>query len=90
MCLSIRCRALPKMTRQELIELGNRIIKAGGTENELDELCEIFNKNVPYPDGANLFYYPENYNARKDNLNQYNPTVESIVDKCLTYKAIQL
>ncbi|WP_072996057.1 bacteriocin immunity protein [Pseudozobellia thermophila] len=78
------------MTRKELIELGKRIIKAEGTESELDKLYEIFNKNVPYPNGANLFYYPENYNARKDNLSQYNPTIESIVDKCLAYKAIQL
>ncbi|MCL5130538.1 bacteriocin immunity protein [Algibacter sp. L4_22] len=78
------------MKRKELIELGKRIIKAEGTERELDELYEIFNKNVPYPNGANLFYYPENYNARKDNLNLYNPTVESIVDKCLNYKAINL
>lgn len=78
------------MTREELIELGKQILKAEGTENELDELHQTFNKNVPHPNGANLFYYPENYNARKDNLNQYNPTVESIVDKCLNYKAIQL
>jgi len=78
------------MTREELIILGNRIITSEGTEKELDELYELFNKNIPYPDGANLFYYPENYNARKDNLSQYNPTVESIVDKCLAYKAIRL
>lgn len=78
------------MTRKDLIELGKRIIKADGTENELDELYELFNKSVPYPNGANLFYYPEKYNARRDNLNQYKPTVESVVDKCLNYKAIQL
>ncbi|NMH89590.1 bacteriocin immunity protein [Flavivirga algicola] len=78
------------MTRSELIELGKQILKTEGTENELDELYQLFNKNVPYPNGANLFYYPENYNARRDNLNQYNPTVESIVDKCLNYKTINL
>jgi len=85
-----RCRALPKMTREELIEIGKRILNAEGTESELDKLNEVFNQNVPYPDGVNLFYYPENYNARKDNLNHYNPTVESVVDKCLNYKAINL
>tara|TARA_R110002126_G_scaffold19192_4_gene72231 strand:- start:71 stop:307 length:237 start_codon:yes stop_codon:yes gene_type:complete len=78
------------MTREELINLGQKIIKAEGTEDEHMEFYNKFNKNVPYPDGANLFYYPENYNARRDNLSQYNPTVESIVDKCLAYKAIQL
>ena len=78
------------MTRKELIELGKRIIKAERTESELNELYEVFNKNVPYPNGANLFYYPENYDARKDDLSEYSPSVESIVDKCLAYKAIRL
>ncbi|GAA3642652.1 colicin immunity protein [Flavivirga jejuensis] len=78
------------MTREELIYIGKRIIKAEGTEKELKDLYELFNKNVPYPDGANLFYYPENYNARKDDLNNYNPKIESIVDKCLSYKTIIL
>lgn len=78
------------MTREELINLGNQIIKAKGTENEHNELYEKFNKNVPYPYGANLFFYPENYNSRRDDLSQYNPTVESIVDKCLAYNGIQL
>ncbi len=84
------CRALPKMTREELIEIGKQILKAERTEKELDKLYEAFNQNVPYPNGANLFYYPENYNARKDNINHYNPTVESVVEKCLNYKAINL
>ncbi|WP_158974304.1 bacteriocin immunity protein [Cellulophaga sp. L1A9] len=78
------------MTREELIKLGEKIVKTQGTESELDELYERFNKNIPYPDGANLFYYPENYNASKDYLSQYKPTVESIVDKCLSYKPIIL
>ncbi len=78
------------MTREELIEIGKQILKAERTEKELDKLYEAFNQNVPYPNGANLFYYPENYNARKDNINHYNPTVESVVEKCLNYKAINL
>ena len=28
-------------------------------------MIEFFDKNVPHPNGANLFYYPVNYNARK-------------------------
>lgn len=85
-----RWRILPKMTREELIEIGKRILNAEGTESELDKLNEIFNQHVPYPNGGNLFYYPQNYNARKDHLNDYKPTVESVVDKCLNYKAINL
>lgn len=78
------------MTREELIELGYKIVNCEGSEDEIDELIELFDENVPHPDGANLFFYPENYNARKDDISQYNPTVEEVVDKALSYKAIQL
>lgn len=78
------------MTREELIELGNKIVNCVGTEKEQDEMYELFSKNVPHPSGANLFYYPENYNARKDNITDYRPTVEEVVDKALSYKPIQL
>lgn len=78
------------MNRLELIKLGNSIINCVGSEEELDEMIELFNKNVTHPKGANLFYYPENYNARRDDLSKYNPTVEEVVDKALSYKPIQL
>ena len=26
------------------------------------------------------FYWPENYNARRDDISKYNPTVEEVVD----------
>ncbi|MFK7749082.1 MAG: colicin immunity protein [Kordia sp.] len=78
------------MKREELIELGKKIVACEGAEEEIDLLYEEFNKNVPDPDGANLFFYPENYNARKDNIADYNPSIEDVVDKALAYKAIQL
>lgn len=78
------------MKREELIELGTKIANCIGTEEEVDKMYEIFNKNVPHPNGANLFFYPENYNARKDDISQYNPTVEEVVDISLNYKPIQL
>jgi len=78
------------MTRDELIEIGYKLISAKGSEKELDELYDLFSNNVPHPAGANLFYYPENYNARKDDLSKYNPSVEDVVDKCLSYKPILL
>ena len=53
-------------------------------------MYELFSKNVPHPNGANLFYYPENYNARKFNIAEYRPTIEEVVDKALSYKPIQL
>ncbi len=76
------------MTREELIELGNKLISAKGSEEEINQLYELFSQNVPHPLGANLFYYPENYNARTDYISEYNPTVEEVVDKCLSYKPI--
>ncbi len=78
------------MTREELIKLGYKIVNCEGTEEEQDEMYELFSKNVPHPNGANLFFYPENYNARKDDISKYNPTVEEVVDKALSYKPFQL
>lgn len=78
------------MTRNELIELGKRIVNCEGTEEEIHKMIDLFNKNVPHPSGANLFYYPENYNARTCDISTYNLTIEEIVDKCLSYKPIIL
>ena len=78
------------MTKLELIKIGEKIVRADGTENEINELMELFDKNVPRPNGSNLFFYPENYNTRKHNLSEYNPSVKEVVEKCLAYKGIQL
>lgn len=78
------------MNREELIELGKKIISGNRTEEEQNELEKLFDNNIPYPNGSNLFYWPENYNFRKDDISEYNPTVEEVVDKCLAYKPIQL
>lgn len=78
------------MTREELIELGKKIVNCEGTEEEIDAMYELFSNNVPHPNGANLFYYPENYNARKFNLADYKPTIEEVVDKALSYKPFLL
>lgn len=78
------------MTRKELIDIGRKIVTCDGTEKEINDLSELFDKNVPHPNGSNLFFYPENYNARKDNISAYNLSIEEIVDKCLAYKPIQL
>ncbi|WP_211092450.1 bacteriocin immunity protein [Chitinophaga eiseniae] len=76
------------MTREELIDLGNKIITADGSEEKIQQLMEIFDRNVPHPDGSSLFFYPENYNAKVDDISIYDPTAEEVVDKCLSYKPI--
>lgn len=73
-----------KLNRTQLIELGNKIINFKGTDKEHANLILMFDRNVPRPNGSNLFFYPENYNARKDNISKYNPSVEEVVDKCLS------
>lgn len=64
------------MTREELIEIGRKIKESQGREEEIDKLYELFSENVPHPRGTNLFFYPENYNARREDISKYNPTVE--------------
>ena len=78
------------MTREELIELGYKILNFNGNDEEHTRLLLLFDKNVPYSNGSSLFFYPENYNARRNDISKYNPTVEEVVDKALAYKPIQL
>ncbi len=76
------------MNKEELVKLGKSIVNCQGTEEEIEEMIDMFNSKVPHPNGANLFFYPENYNARRDDLSKYNPTVEEVVEKVLNYKPI--
>ena len=78
------------MNKEELIKLGEKILLSEGTEEEINNLIELFNQNVPHPDGANLFFYPESYNSRRDKISEYNTTVEEVVDKALGYNPITL
>ena len=78
------------MTRNELIELGKRIVSGEVSEIETNELIELFDRNVPHPKGVNLFFWPDNYNARTTIMSEYNPSIEEVVDECLAYKPIIL
>lgn len=68
-----------RLTREELIDLVNKIIECEGSEEEIDEMIEVVKRNVPYPDISDLIYWSE------DEL-----TPEQIIDKALNYKPIQL
>ena len=74
------------MTREELIALGRKITD----DEETDRLMELSDRHVPHPQGSSLFFYPENYDARRDDLSAYKPSVEEIVDLCLAYRPICL
>lgn len=66
-----------KMTREELIQLVEQIMKCEGTEQELDDLIFVLKRNVIDPAVTNYIYY--------DDL-----TPEQVVDKALSYKPILL
>ena len=70
---------LKKLTREELINLVNRIVKCEGSEEEIDEMIEVVKRNVPHPEISDLIYW-----------NEEELTPEQIVDKALDYKPIQL
>ncbi len=76
------------MTRDELIELGRKIVSGIGTQEEQNRWYEEFSNHVPHPRGANLFFYPENYNTRRDDHLNYNPSVEEVVDQALAYQPL--
>lgn len=65
------------MTRDQLIELVKKIAAADGTEQQIDQMLELLEKNVPDPEVANYIFYDDLQPAE-------------IVDKALAYKPIQL
>ena len=70
---------LKNLTREELINLVNKIVECEGAEEEIDEMIEIVKWNVPHPEISDLIYW-----------NEEELTPEQIVDKALNYKPIQL
>lgn len=65
------------MNRSELIDLVNKIKKCEGTEEKIDNMIELLEENVVYPDISDLIFYDEK-------------SSEEIVDIALAYKPIQL
>lgn len=65
------------MTREELISLVEKIMKCQGSEEEIDEMIKLLEKNVVDPEVTNYIFYEEN-------------TPEEVVDKALAYKPILL
>ncbi len=65
------------MSREELIELVEKIMKCEGSEEEVDNMIYALKKNVIDPEVTNYIFYEEN-------------TPEEVVDKALAYKPIIL
>lgn len=66
------------MNREDLIKLVKRIQVVDGTEEEIDEMMDLFQRNVIDPNGMEYIYGKE-----YDGL-----TAEEIVDKALDYKPL--
>jgi hypothetical protein len=86
--LKIETTISKKLDYFELIALGTKIKYSHGTEDEINKWMDLFDKNVPYPNGSSLFFYPAKEN--KIELKNYNPTVNEVVEICLNNKPIQL
>jgi hypothetical protein len=86
--LKIASVDVKKLDYFELIALGTKIKFSHGSASEINECMNLFNKNVPYPNGSKLFFYPDK--SYDDDIKNYNPSVADVVEKCLSYKSINL
>ena len=68
------------MTKEELVEIVIRIRTAEGTEDEIDQLMDKFEANVPDPKAGNYLI-----ESKYDDLSP-----EEIVEKALSYKPFSL
>lgn len=68
-----------ELSRLELIELVEKIMKSNGAEEEIDNMIEELERNVPHPEVSDLIFW-----------NEEELTPEQIVDIALAYKPIQL
>ena len=78
------------MTRDELMDLAERILTTEEDDEVLSDLMGQFDRNVPHPEGSSLLFYPEGWDARNGSLAGYAPTAEDVVDTCLAYRPICL
>ncbi|TRZ40034.1 hypothetical protein CEQ21_03575 [Niallia circulans] len=64
-----------KMSKEELVQLVNKIINPLLSDEEVSEYLDILEKNVPYPAPSDLIFW-----------NDKELTPEEIVDIALAYK----
>ena len=69
---------VPKLSRDEMIELVRKIVAADGTEAEGSLRVRIFDENCKHPAKDDLIFYPDQYFG-----GSRQPSVEEIVDKAM-------
>jgi ABC-type transport system substrate-binding protein len=75
-------------SKEELIKLANKFLNEENEEKQ-NELYLELNSHFSHPDVANLFFWPENYNPRKDlhMISTYNPSVEEVIQKGINHRS---
>lgn len=71
--------ALVELSKEQLIELIERIINVEEDEKEIDLMINLLERNVPHPEVSDLIFWNNN-----------NYTAEQIMEIALNYKSIQL
>ncbi|WP_317966763.1 bacteriocin immunity protein [Paenibacillus sp. CCS19] len=64
-----------KPTKEELIEIVQKIMCAEGSEEELDSLILLLEQNVPHPNVSDLIFW-----------NEEELSAEDVVEQALSYK----
>lgn len=78
-----------QMSRDELIHLVERIMRAEGeTEEEADRLVDLFEASVPRPGASDLIFWPEQ--ALGDDYPGRELGAAEVVDVALSYSPIAL
>ena len=84
-------RAIPPgdLSRQELIDLVERIMRAdGATEEEDDRLAQQFEESVVHPAALDLIFSPDKHFGEE--CRNKLPTPEQVVDAALAFRPIEL
>ncbi|MBE9917911.1 hypothetical protein G8C92_28325 [Paenibacillus donghaensis] len=68
-----------ELSKQELLELVEKIMQADGSEQEIDEMIDVLERNVPHPQVSDLIFW-----------NEKELTPEEIIEEAMNYKPITL
>jgi hypothetical protein len=71
-----------KLSRAEMIELVERLMRGEGADEEVGEWVEALRRSAPHPAITDLIFYPAE--------GEENLTAEQIVDRAFAYRPIEL
>ncbi|BFH62866.1 bacteriocin immunity protein [Paenibacillus azoreducens] len=66
-----------ELRKKELLELVEKIMQADGSEQEIDEMIDVLERNVPHPQVSDLIFW-----------NEKELTPEEIIEEAMNYKPI--